>query len=293
MPAVRVAIVDIGSNTARLLVVDRQAGALVPVRREREMLGLGADVERCGAVSPAKLEEAEGCVRRFVKIARREGSVQVEALVTSPGRQAANGDELVRRLAERSGIAVRLLSAEEEGALAYEGALHAAHVAWRTVAVCDVGGGSTQVAIGRVGASPTWVRSIDVGSLRLTRRLGDGRIDVTDAAREAERCFTGVAPPLPEGGLAVGGSARALRKMVGRTLGAEELASALEILGRRSRKEIARIFGIDPDRARTLVAGAVILAEVQRRLGIPLHVARGGLREGAVAQALARAEAAA
>jgi exopolyphosphatase/pppGpp-phosphohydrolase len=82
--------------------------------------------------------------------------------------------------------------------------------------------------------------------------------------------------------LAAGGTARALRKLVGDTLGADELAHALEILGERRSTRIAKAFGIDRGRARTLAAGAVILAEVQRRLSVPFQVSRAGLREGAV-----------
>jgi exopolyphosphatase / guanosine-5'-triphosphate,3'-diphosphate pyrophosphatase len=292
MVAVRAAIVDIGSNTARLVVVERHGSELLTVRSERVTLGLGADVERLGAISERKLAEAEDCLRRFTKIARREGAELVEALVTSPGRQASNGTQLADRLATQAGIAVSLLSAEEEGLLAWEGALQATRVRWRTVAVCDVGGGSTQIAVGEHGEPPTWVRSVDVGSLRMTRRLG-GTPSVADAAAEAERCFTGLAPPLPEGALAVGGSARAVRKIVGRTLGSAELAAALDVLGRRSRKELVQLLDVEADRARTMLAGAAILAEVQRRLGVPLHVARGGLREGAACRLLAQLEAAA
>ena len=292
MVAMRAGIVDIGSNTARLVVVERRRAELLTVRSERVTLGLGADVERLGAISEEKLAEAEDCVRRFTGIARREGAELVEVLVTSPGRQATNGAELADRLAAQVRISVSLLSAEEEGLLAWEGALQASRVRWRTVAVCDVGGGSTQIAVGEPGEPPTWIRSVDAGSLRLTRRLG-GKPTVEDAAREAERCFTGLAPPLPEGALAVGGSARALRKLVGRTLGSAELAAALEVLGRRSRKELVRMLGVDPERARTMLAGAAILAEVQRRLGVPLRVARGGLREGAACRLLEQLEAAA
>jgi exopolyphosphatase / guanosine-5'-triphosphate,3'-diphosphate pyrophosphatase len=289
----RVGIVDVGSNTVRLVVFEQHGRVPVAVRGDRVMLGLGADVEQHGKISERKLAEVESCVRRFAKVARREGAGVVEALVTSPGRQAANGIELVERLTVSAGIDVRLLSAEDEGVLAFEGATRGRFLGWRSVAVCDVGGGSTQIAVGESGEPPSWVRSIDIGSLRLTRRLGAGRPDVAEALDAARGCFEGLAPPLPEGALAVGGSARAVRRIAGRTLGVEELATAREILARRPRKEIVRIFGVEADRARTLVAGAAILSEVQRRLGVPLRVVRGGVREGAAVRLLAQLEAAA
>ena len=104
---------------------------------------------------------------------------------------------------------------------------------------------------------------------------------VSQLRREAERAFVGVTLPLPHSALATGGSARALRKLVGRTLGEDELAKAVRMLRARPSASVSRVFGLDPLRARTLVAGAVILAEAQRHLGVPLVVARGGLREGA------------
>ncbi|HVS84855.1 MAG TPA: hypothetical protein VHD91_04425, partial [Gaiellaceae bacterium] len=86
------------------------------------------------------------------------------------------------------------------------------------------------------------------------------------------------------------GSARAARRLVGPELGAAELAEALRIVGSRSPRAIARRYGVDRSRARILAGGIVLLAEAQRRLGVPLQVCDGGIREGAVlasAQALA------
>jgi exopolyphosphatase/pppGpp-phosphohydrolase len=105
------------------------------------------------------------------------------------------------------------------------------------------------------------------------------------ARAEVERHLEGLTPPLPQAALAAGGTARALRKLVGRTLGADDLDAALDILGKRSSARVAKTFGLHEHRARTLPAGAVILAAVRQRLFVPLSVSRAGLREGA---ALAR-----
>jgi len=155
-----------------------------------------------------------------------------------------------------------------------------------TVAVCDVGGGSTEIVVGTVQRGPAWFRSVDLGCVRLTERfLPDdppGKSAVARAAEEAERLFDGMVPPLPQAALAAGGTARALRKLVGPELGAAELETAARRAAKRSSRELAKAYGIDWSRARTLAAGAVLLAAVQRRLSVPLVVARTGLREGAV-----------
>ena len=123
-----------------------------------------------------------------------------------------------------------------------------------------------------------WVSSVDLGSVRLTARV-DG---LAEARREAARAFAAVAPPRVEAALAVGGSARAARRLVGAWLGEAELAEALRLVETRPAREIARRFRVDRSRARILPAGVAILAEVQSRLGVPLHVCDGGIREGAV-----------
>ena len=103
---------------------------------------------------------------------------------------------------------------------------------------------------------------------------------------EAEAAFAHLVPPAVEAALAVGGSARAARRLVGAELGEAELAEALQIVETTSPREVARRFGVDRARAEILPAGVVLLAEVQRRLGVPLHVCGGGIREGAVLASL-------
>jgi exopolyphosphatase / guanosine-5'-triphosphate,3'-diphosphate pyrophosphatase len=283
--AVKVGIVDVGSNTVRLLVARRQRGRLVALQEEREHLFLGEDVERDGWLSPARIDEAARCVAGYTRRARARGARAVEVIVTAPGRQSANGDELVRRLAAATAGPVRVLTADEEGRLAFAGATAAAEALPGTVAVCDVGGGSAEVVVGTVTGGPAWSRSLDIGAVRLTERflVGDppDRRALVAATVEVERHLEGFAPPLPQVALATGGTARALRKLVGSELEAGEFNAALRILGKRSSAKVAKTFGLHEHRARTLPAGAVILACLQARLGVPLEVSRAGLREGA------------
>jgi exopolyphosphatase/pppGpp-phosphohydrolase len=119
-----------------------------------------------------------------------------------------------------------------------------------------------------------------------------GARSIEAARAEIERSLEGFTPPLPQAALATGGTARALRKLVGPSLGPGEFSAALAILTRRSSARVAKSYGVDRERARTLPAGMIILAEVQQRLGVPIAVARSGLREGAALTLLDEAAAA-
>jgi exopolyphosphatase/guanosine-5'-triphosphate,3'-diphosphate pyrophosphatase len=280
---VQVGVVDVGSNSVRLHVA-RDGDAVYGIKT---MLGLGESVERYGSIPEEKLAEVCACVAAYVAAARGRGAEQIEVLVTSPGRHAANGDELLERLEEAARVPVRLLSSVDEGTLAFLGAVqHTRGASRKLVAVCDVGGGSAQIAVGTRQDGPAWVRSIDLGSMRLTSRLLQGEPPgshaIARARAEVAGYLEGVVPPLPRTALAVGGSARALRGIVGGSrLDTDGLAAAIEVLAHAPVAEIARGYGIDPARARTLAGGAIILQAIHERLGVPLRVARGGVREGA------------
>ena len=259
-------------------------------------LGLGDDIERLGYVTDPKVRALAKAAREYSRLARKHGCERFEVLVASPGRHAGNAADIVSVLERASGAVVRALSAEEEAMLAYDGALAELVDVPATVGVCDVGGGSTQLVVGTAASGPAWIRSVDLGSLRLMRRtLGadpPGRAAIAAARAEIEQHFAGVIPPLPRAAYAVGGTARNLGGLVGGVLGPEELDEAIELLTEQPAERVALRFGMSIERARTLPAGALILAEARRRLGVDLAVSRGGLREGAVL-ALAREAAAA
>ena len=283
MSTVRVAILDVGANTLRLLVAGPSGGHVLALHQEREQLGLGQEVERYGYITEAKVARAAEVARAQVRRARRLGCERVEIVVTSPGRQSANGDEFAVALAQAAGVPARILSPEEEGALAWEGAVVALEAPPETIAVCDVGGGSTQIAVGTRRGGPAWVRSVDLGSRRLSERLladnPPGRRQARSARAEVERAFEGVVPPAPLLGLATGGTARALRRLIP-ALDAEHLEAAVEKLARTERAKMAKRLGVSSQRAATLLAGTILFAEAQGRIGVPLEVARGGVREG-------------
>jgi exopolyphosphatase/guanosine-5'-triphosphate,3'-diphosphate pyrophosphatase len=297
MSPVRVAVIDVGSNTVRLLVADVD-GSVEAVREERVYVGLGAEILALGDLPEYKVAEGAAAARSFARTARRLGAQRLETVVTAPGRQVHDASALVGALERATRKPVRVLSAEEEGRLAYVGAIsRAPRPLPDVVAVCDVGGGSTEIAVGTPLLGPAWVRSADVGALRLTRAClpsdPPSPQEVAAAQASAHTQLAPLEPPRPTLALAVGGSARAAAKLVGRKLGADELRHAADLAARLPAAQSARLVGIDTARAETLVAGALILAEAALLLGVPFRLARAGLREGAALALAGRAASAA
>jgi exopolyphosphatase / guanosine-5'-triphosphate,3'-diphosphate pyrophosphatase len=280
MRMVRIGVIDVGSNTTRLLVANAGRDGLVPLDKAKVRLSLGEEIERFGAVSAVHVAAATKAVRDMAAASRRKRVAFLDVFLTAPGRQASNAEELVASLSRAAGVQARVLTKEEEGTLAYRGAVLTAGIPLPSrIAVCDVGGASTEIAVGRPSREPEWIESVDLGSVRLTTRAGD-------LHSEAEEQFAHLDPPQVEAALVVGGSARAARRLVGAELGETELAEALRLVETNSPREIARRFGVDRARAEILPAGVILLAEVQRKLGATLHVCDGGIREGAILASL-------
>ncbi len=292
----RIGVIDVGSNTVRLLVATSRDGVVKPVHEERTALGLARDIEQSGRISTAKIARAADLTRRYARDAAEAGAGHIEVLVTAPGRQSANGDEFVAAIASATGLPVKALSPEEEGRLAFAGVVATFPAPPASLAVCDVGGGSTQLVFGTGVGGPVWFRSLDIGSLRLAQRFlahdPPQKHEVEALRAGVESSFSGLAPPLPRCAVAAGGTARALRRLVGRTLGPKQLAKAAAELSACPAATIADFYRIPLWRAESLLAGVIVLTEAQRRLHVPLVVARAGLREGAVLESLAAARAA-
>ena len=281
---VKIGVVDVGSNTIRLLVAEVAGGVIKPLEKERVRLSLGEEIERSGNVSETSIATAAKSVGKLCSIARRHGVVSLDVFLTAPGRQSANADELIAAVRRAAEHPVRVLSTDEEGRLAYGGAVATSDIELPSrIAVCDVGGASTEIAVGAPGSSPDWLVSVDLGSVRLSTRTDDLAV----ARSEAADAFAELEPPHVELALAVGGSARAARRLVGPWLGDAELTEAFRIVETTDRRVISRRFGVHRSRARILPAGVAILAQVHELLGVPLHVCDGGIREGAVLATMA------
>jgi exopolyphosphatase/guanosine-5'-triphosphate,3'-diphosphate pyrophosphatase len=290
-----VGIIDVGSNSVRLLVGEVRDGEVRQLRRERVYVRLGDDAYRYAAISDGKLDETHAVASRFARIAFESGAERLETIITAPGRQASNPEALVRVLIGSTRAPVVLLSAEEEGSLAWEGAVARLTDPPEVVGVVDLGGGSCEIAVGTPSLGPAWVRSFDAGALRVTRALlkrDPPRPRAVARAREEIRRLVAfdAAPPRPSLTLAVGGTARAMARALGRRFEVSELEDLADRLALLPAKKIADRYDVTGPRAQTLLGGTLVLCEVARLVGGELELGRGGVREGA-ALALSRAEA--
>jgi exopolyphosphatase/guanosine-5'-triphosphate,3'-diphosphate pyrophosphatase len=282
---VRVGVIDIGSNTARLLVARVDGEVVEPLEQAKDFLRLGAEIERRGTLRRRTVARAAESAASFAARADEHGVERAEVLITAPGRQDDEPAVLARAVAVATGWPVRVLTHREEGSLAFEGAVACSPSAPDVVGVVDVGGGSTEIAVGTPSLGAAWVHSLDLGSLRLTRRcLPDvvpTPVQVEHARLLVRRSLRDVAAPRPDAVYAVGGTARAIGRALGSPFGAAELDDLIRAFTGRPAAKAARAFGVDADRAVTLLGGALLLRAASELLGRELDVGRGGLREGA------------
>lgn len=268
MQGMRCACVDIGSNTTRTLVADVAGGEVREVGCEKAYTRLGAALRRTGALPLDAVEAVAAVVAAQAGRARDAGAERTRVVATAAIRGAANADALVAAVRATAGLDVEVLTGEEEAALAFAGAtrMHPEPLAGR-VAVVDVGGGSSEVAVGTVADGVRWSCSVPVGSSTLTE-AGDG-------APGAAAAFAAVELPAVDVALAVGGSATSTTRLAGAVIDAAAIRRALDRLARGETDDL------DPERVHLLPAGLHLLGAVSARLGVPLTVGRGGLREGA------------
>jgi exopolyphosphatase/guanosine-5'-triphosphate,3'-diphosphate pyrophosphatase len=297
IPPVRVAIIDVGSNSVRLLIASaKRSGHVRELDRDRVYLRLGDDAYRLGRIGDRKLDGLADVAERFARRARAARVELLETVVTAPGRQANNADELVDLLAGATQAPVVVVSAEDEGRLAWEGAVSLLPESRGTVGAVDLGGGSCEVVIGIPATGARWVRTRDAGALRVTRtflRSERPSARELDAARAGIReLLEDIDPAHSDTALAVGGTARAVAKVVGPRFGVRKLDGLADEIVRRGAVATTAGLDITPGRIETLLGGTLVLSEVARRLDSKLEVGRGGLREGA-ALALVRAQSAA
>jgi exopolyphosphatase/guanosine-5'-triphosphate,3'-diphosphate pyrophosphatase len=291
----RAACIDIGSNTTRLLVADRRGDRLQEVHQERAFTRIGRGLP-AGAVIPGeKIDEVVAVVAAQLLIARELGAAHVRGVATAAIRWAANGDELIDEIRAATRLQVDILSGEDEARLAFCGAaamLDHEPVPPALLGVLDVGGGSSEMVIGTVPAQVVWWASLQLGSSTLTEchlhSDPPSAAQLAAARREVSAALQSLVPPPPALTVAVGGSATSLARMAGSLLDAQALLRSLRVLASEPSAMVARRSQIDPQRARLLPAGLLILEAMAQRLGTTIVVGRGGIREGVLLEAMAQ-----
>ncbi|WP_327469667.1 hypothetical protein [Baekduia sp.] len=293
----RAACIDIGSNTTRLLVAEpdpKRPGAVLEVASYRTFVRLTTADRRHG-IPPQKAQAIADAVAEQAQAARAAGIAALRVVATAALRDAPDRDALITRLSAAAGVPVEILSGEEEARLAFSGAtasLAADGVA--SVLVADVGGGSTELAWGAPGGTPTWWASLPIGSSALAEAHLHGDPPTAaelDAARaEAAAAIAAADCPAADVAWAVGGSATSLRRLCGAQLTAAAFDDALARTVASPADRAAFDLGLHVERVRLLPAGLLLLAEVARAAQCPLHVGCGGLREGVVLDLLAQVE---
>ena len=278
---------DIGSNTTRLLVAEVEGGQLRELAAVREFTLLGSELGEDGSIPHLKISETAAAVAAQVDSALRLGARLIEVVGTAVLRSAPNAGELAAEIERLTGYPLRVLPEAAEAELSFLGATSMSDVDGDApVAVADVGGGSSELAVGTPGAKPDWWHSIAIGSAALAREClksdPPGSEEVAHCRERAAEAVSKLDPPPVDFALAVGGSATSLRLLAGGRLDERSLALALHVLAHASCDDIARDHEIDPRRVKLLPAGIAILAAITGLLGVPLQVARGGLREGVV-----------
>ncbi len=281
------ACVDIGSNTTRLLVAECMDGQLRELMNQRVFTRLGRSLDRGRSIPAEKLAETTAVVARQVRHARDLGAERIAVVATAAVREARNGGQLADRIAAETGLEPYVLTDEEEARLAFLGASRTiATPVEGNLAVVDVGGGSTEIAVGSLEQGVSWCASFRIGSGYLAdsylRSDPPAAAELAAVREHATGTFEGLTTPPVARAVACGGSASSLRRLAGAELSHEALARAIRLLASAPAADIAERFELEPERVRLLPAGVLILDAAAASLEQELKVSGGGLREGVV-----------
>ena len=307
VPGMRVGVLDIGSNTGHLLVVDARGGAPpMPAWSHRQPLRLAEHLDADGRVGRDGVEALTSFVASAVAVAEDRGCEEILGFATSAVRDAGNTDEVLRQVRDRTGVDLDVLSGEDEARLTFLAVRRWFGWSSGRLAVFDIGGGSLELAVGSDEA-PDVARSLPLGAARLTRdHLGaDAGPDAVAALRRTVRqriardagTLTRV---LPDHSVATSKTFRSLARVCGaapsgegplvrRVLDAAALRDRLPALAAMPTREVARLPGVSPARAHQILAGALVADAVMDLFGLPeLEICPWALREGIILERLDR-----
>jgi exopolyphosphatase/guanosine-5'-triphosphate,3'-diphosphate pyrophosphatase len=283
---VRVAVVDIGSNSTRLLIADVHGGQVTELVRRSVVTRLGEGVDASGRLGDTAQARVLATLDEFAAEIRARGAEVRTAVLTSAVRDAENGAGFAATVRERYGLETRTLSGDQEAALTYRGATAGRDDPSPRV-VIDIGGGSTELVIGAAG-EVEFHRSMQVGVVRHTERYlstDPPRPEELEALAADVNAVLEASVPAqlrarPQVATAVAGTATSAaaidldlepydpQLVEGRVLSLQRLSEMLSCLAAMPLAERREVTGLHPDRAPTIVAGIVILSATLRFFGL-------------------------
>ncbi|MFR9673443.1 exopolyphosphatase [Streptomyces sp. TR06-5] len=286
----RVAAVDCGTNSIRLLVADLHPGTgeLEDLDRRMEIVRLGQGVDRTGRLAPEALERTFAACRTYAEAVRAHGAERLRFVATSASRDAENRADFVRGVVDILGVEPEVITGDQEAELSFTGATgelaDSSHA--RPYLVVDIGGGSTEFVVGDTHARSS--RSVDVGCVRLTERHGltggPATREQIDAMRaDVEEALDRVAESVPlEEARTLVGLAGTVTTVAGIALGLdtydseaihhssvtrEQVAAISERLLAATHEERAAIPVMHPGRVDVIAAGSLVLRTIMERIG--------------------------
>jgi exopolyphosphatase/guanosine-5'-triphosphate,3'-diphosphate pyrophosphatase len=287
----RVAAVDCGTNSLRLLVadVDLARAELTDVVRRMEIVRLGQGVDRTGRLAPEALARAAGVLRDYADVIAATAARSVRMVATSATRDASNTAEFTRQVKEILGVAPEVLTGSEEAGLSFTGATAELAAARddAPVLVADIGGGSTEFVLGTPGEPAAHAISVDIGCVRMTERhlagdppttaeLAAATADI-DAALDAvaesvpvrqARTLVGLAGSVATvAGIALGLQAYDAARIHHARICAADVHEVTRSLLAQTRAARAAIGVMHPGRVDVIGGGALILDRIMRRFG--------------------------
>ena len=307
---IRVAVIDIGTNSTRLLVADVSDGRAGEIERRTRVTRLGRGVDHSGHLASEAIEAVCETVGEYVGVINGLGVQRTSVIATSAVRDAENGQAFVAELRERFNLDAEILDGELEATTTYLGTT-SERSGDEVLLVADIGGGSTELIIGR-GREPLFHRSLQAGVVRHTERLltsdppstSDLEALATDIHRLISGALDGHELPQVDRTIAVAGTPASLvaidlelepydpEVVEGHVLEmstVQRWLSRLSALPLEQRKEVP---GLHPDRARAIVAGLVILIEIMRAFDLSeVEVSEHDILYGGAIRAAARSTA--
>jgi exopolyphosphatase / guanosine-5'-triphosphate,3'-diphosphate pyrophosphatase len=280
----RVAVIDVGTNSARLLVADVVGGRVSPIERRSTVTRLGRGVDLSGRLSAEAMDEACEAIGGYVATVQELGAEAVDAIATSAVRDAENGSAFIAELRERFALSARVLDGEEEARLTYMGATSEQPPGEPTL-VIDIGGGSTELIVG-IGEEISFHTSMQAGVVRHSERhvASDPptAVELESLAADVRGLIEAAVDPGVDAsaGIAVAGTPTSLAavemelepydptRVHGHPLSLLAIQRMLSQLASTPLMQRVEIPGMHPDRAPTIVAGVVILVEAMRAFGL-------------------------